>query len=152
MFDEKRSSMTYDELKKFCEFITEANEAIVVLQNEMIVYVNPNGEKLFELPLEKLKGQPIINYVHPDDKELVINNYFKSVIGLDFPAMYTFRIISNKSKKIHIILVSTKQIIYNGEPVLLNIFVDITNIRKQEPKLMEFFQQINGKLKENNKL
>jgi PAS domain S-box-containing protein len=49
-----------------------ANEAILVIQEGMIKFVNPQATKIMNLEGRALAPQPFLDFIHPEDREMVL--------------------------------------------------------------------------------
>src|ERR1700690_943619 len=77
------------------QFIFEHNiDGIVVIQNGLIKLCNPALGKLLGYSIENLAGSDFLNFVHPDDRDLVLNNYHKTTEGEQAPERILFRIMN----------------------------------------------------------
>ena len=111
-----------------------ANEAIFVASQEKIVFLNPMTIRILGYPAEELMAQPFINFIHPDDRIIVLENHKKRLSGEEFSSRYSFRIIT-KDGSVRWVYISTNLITWNERPATLNFITDITKRRYAEEAL-----------------
>ena len=68
--------------------------AIVVFQEDRVLYVNPAVEKLTGIPAEELTRGPIWRIVHPDFIDLVQERARARLRGEDVPTRYEIKIVA----------------------------------------------------------
>ena len=114
--------------------IETANEGILVAQNGFLKFVNPMMQEMTGFTREELLTLPFINYIHPDDKELIIGNHLKRLKGdLDVPR-YHYRFVK-KDGSIRWIEMNGIKIEWEGQPATLNMLTDITERRQAEEEI-----------------
>ena len=57
--------------EKYRLVVDNAQEAIVIAQNEMLRFVNPKTVELLAYPEEELLSKPFTEFIHQDDREAV---------------------------------------------------------------------------------
>ncbi|WP_457621882.1 PAS domain S-box protein [Persephonella sp.] len=124
-----------EEENRYKTIVENAGEAIVILQGGYMKYLNPKAASLIGIPREKLFNSTFEQFIHPDDKQMVLNNYVNRLQGKPAPESYTFRIrdINLQTKWLQIRPV---RITYEGKPAILNFFIDITK-QKELEKILE---------------
>ncbi len=120
---------------RYKTIVENAGEAIVILQGGYMKYLNPKAASLVGIPREKLLNSTFEQFIHPEDKQMVLNNYINRLQGKPAPESYTFRIrdINLQTKWLQIRPV---KISYEGKPAILNFFIDITK-QKELEKILE---------------
>jgi len=117
--------------------IENANEAIVVVQEGLLKFVNPKVVEITGYSKQELESKQITELIHPDDRQMVMENHLKKLKGEWVPAPYTFRVI-DKSGNIRWAEVSPVKISYGGRPATLDLISDITESRQAEEELRLF--------------
>ena len=64
---------------------------IYVIQDDRFVYVNPAMEKILEFPPSELISSPVLDFVVPEDRELVRENLRKRIEGAAGVVQYSLR-------------------------------------------------------------
>ena len=111
-----------------------ANEAIFVVQDRRLVFLNPKTMELTGYSDEELRERPFIEFIHPEDKELVMNRHVSRLKGEDIPPVYSFRIV-RKDGSILWVELSAVVITWNGKTATLNFFSDVTERKRFEEAL-----------------
>ena len=111
--------------EKYRFLVENAVEAICVAQDDRLVFTN---SKIFDLlgytPAEAL-SRPFGEFLHPDDREMVMERHHRRLQGEEIPDMYDFRVI-HKSGAVRWADVNVALIEWEGHPASLNFLYDIT--------------------------
>jgi PAS domain S-box-containing protein len=121
--------------EKYRLLFENANESIVVAQDDRIKFFNPKFLIATGYSEQELISKPFEEFIHPDDKEMVINNYIQRIKGEHANQLYSFRII-DKNGFIKWLEISAVLITWEGKPATLNFLTDITD-RKQAGEALE---------------
>ena len=116
--------------------VDNANEAILVIQGGMITFVNPQAIKIMNIEGRALTPQPFLDFIHPEDRETVLQRYQERLSGEVPPARYSFRLVDQEGKTIWV-EINAVQIAWEGEPAALVFLTDITEKKQLE---MQFLQ------------
>ena len=122
--------------EKYRLVVENANEAIVVVQDGMIKFVNPKTTEISGYSEEELTSRPFPEFIHLDDREMVIERHLKRLKGDRIPHVYPFRIVA-KNGDTRWLEINAVQIIWEGKPATLNFLNDITEKRKLEEELLK---------------
>jgi diguanylate cyclase (GGDEF)-like protein/PAS domain S-box-containing protein len=132
----KKNNSPKDELSHLSKaIIANAGVGIYIVQHGKFVYVSQLYQKLTGYPYEKLVGTYSLNYIYPDDKEMVREEAIKRLKGEKLEP-YEYRFI-NKNKEIMVILETVTPILYRGERATLGSFMDITGRKRAEELLRQ---------------
>ena len=135
--DHKESEAALRESEaKYRRLIENAAEAIFVAQDGRLLFVNPRTEKISGYPAEALIRQPFLDFVHPDDRQMVAANARKRLEGELAESSYTFRIL-HPAQGIRWVELNAVRIDWEGRPATLNFLTDITERRQAEAALRE---------------
>ncbi len=111
--------------------VENANEAIFVLQNNSLVYSNSKAVEIIGYPVEKIRNTPFTEFIHPDDRSMVMDNYKKRLSGKNIQNIYSFRLI-NSAEKVVWTQVNSVLIQWNGKAAVLVFATDITALKATE--------------------
>ncbi|MFP4558486.1 MAG: PAS domain S-box protein [Archaeoglobaceae archaeon] len=135
-FEYKKTQKVLQKVEeKYRALVENANEAIVVVQDEKIMYANPRAMNVSGYSQEELMYKPFIYFIHPDDREFVIKRYKERVSG-EGSDSYQFRFKDEKGNTRWANLNITS-IEWDGRPATLNLLTDITAQKKAEERLQE---------------
>ncbi len=79
--------------EKYRLFIETANEAVFVAQNGVLRFANRRCIELTGYSEAELLSKPMIDFIHPDDREMVVQYHQCRLGGYDAPHTYSLRII-----------------------------------------------------------
>jgi PAS domain S-box-containing protein len=121
--------------EQFRTLVENSLIGICIVQNNKIVYLNPEQQKLYNsLPVKPLSK--LIGYVHPDDVKKVIGGYQSLLSGRNKTVEEVFRFYptEDRSKNAEIKWVQCRASIfqYKGDDAILINMVDITRSKELE--------------------
>ena len=120
--------------------VENANESILVAQDGMLKYVNPKTFEVIDFTAEELASKPFLEFVYPDDRELVMENYIKRLKGTATEDAYTFRIV-RKDGKVRTVEINAVLINWKGKKATLNFLEDITDRVLVEEEMRKAFEK-----------
>lgn len=133
--DRKRAEEALRESQeKYRLVVDNANEAILVAQDNQLKFVNPRVMELTGYSEEEMKSAPFVSFIHPDDRSLVAERHEKRLAGGRIPSLYPFRIV-DKRGNVKWVEINAISISWEGRPATLNFLVDITSKRRTEEEL-----------------
>ena len=112
-----------------------ANEAIFVAQGGKLVFFNPRTVMMSGYSAEELWSRPYIEFIHPDDRDVVIDRQVRRRKGEELSPIYEVRII-HKDGNVRWVELNVVTINWKGRPATLNFQSDITE-RKQAGELIQ---------------
>jgi PAS domain S-box-containing protein len=83
--------------ENFRLLVENAREAILVIQDSEVKFVNAVAPKVLGLRPRQIQGD-IADLVHPDDRQMVKERYYKRLRGFKVPERYVFRTLDQKGK------------------------------------------------------
>ncbi|MBN1925395.1 MAG: PAS domain S-box protein, partial [Prolixibacteraceae bacterium] len=117
-----------------------SQEAIVVIQDNKLVYFNQKLSDLIGYPPEELIDKEFMQFVYPDDLAEVKKNYEKRLKGEYVTKHYQFRVIRNDNS-IRWVTLNGSLLNWKGKPSGFYFLNDITGLKEAE-------HQANERLKE----
>lgn len=121
--------------EKYRVLVENAGEAIFVAQEDMLKFANASTAEMIGRPAEELTSRPFIEFIHPDDRALVLDRYVKRQKGIDVPSRYAFRVVTG-SGNIRWAELDAVIIKWKGEPATLNFVTDVTERKQAEEALL----------------
>jgi len=115
--------------------VENSKEAIAIIQDELVRYVNPKLCEITGYTEEQLLNKKFYKLVHPDFKEIVRNEYKYRIEGNEKYTLFPIKIIDthNRERWFHVNSVLT---IWSQKPAVLLFFNDITQIKNAQDALM----------------
>ncbi|MGM0665607.1 MAG: PAS domain S-box protein [Thermodesulfobacteriota bacterium] len=129
-----------DSEQKYRILVENANQAIFVVQDLKLVFFNLKTTELMGYPDEELRSKPFIEFIHPDDRKMVIDRHVRRLKGEELPHIYSFRIL-HKDGSIRWGELNAVLINWNGNSATLNFLSDITERKQTEDALVESEQR-----------
>jgi diguanylate cyclase (GGDEF)-like protein/PAS domain S-box-containing protein len=120
--------------ESYRKFFKTANEAIFVGLDSKIVFHNPKTTLILGYSGEELVSRPLSEFIHPEDRDMVIDCFVGQIKGEKIPQIYDFRIIQ-KDGNVRWVVVNSRLISWEGRPATLNFLSDITDRKRLEEKL-----------------
>jgi PAS domain S-box-containing protein len=135
--DHKRAEEALKQSEERYRQLTEnAGEAIFVVQDGEIKFMNPKGPELAGYPIEEMVSKPFVKFIHPEDIAMVADRYLKRLKGEPVPQIYDFRII-RKDGHIRWGELDAAPISWEERPAVLCFMSDITERKEAEEALRQ---------------
>ncbi|MGZ5818230.1 MAG: PAS domain S-box protein, partial [Burkholderiaceae bacterium] len=119
------------------QVVSNVTEGIVVAQDGSMVFANPRMLQLIGYTEKEQFGLPFTEFIHPDDRELVMDHYSRRLAGEDVEQHYMFRIVNYHTNKIIWAELSAVVIDWEGRPATLSFITDISHRKQLEDKLKQ---------------
>jgi PAS domain S-box-containing protein len=120
--------------EKYRRVVENANEAIVVIQDDTVRFVNPKAAELFGYTQLALVGQPYAEMVHSEDRHTAVQWLQMQLETQAVPASHSFRII-DQGGQVRWLESRMARLAWEGRPAVLQLISDITTRRQAERDL-----------------
>jgi len=122
--------------KKYRLVVDNANEGIVITQDGMLKFANPSISQFTGYSENTIKETSILDLIHPDDRQMVIEHHRKRMSGEEIPRTYAFRMIDRNG---HTRWIRNNGVLveWEGRPATLNFLLDNTERKKALDALAE---------------
>jgi PAS domain S-box-containing protein len=121
--------------------VDNANEVIVVAQDGMLKFFNSRTTVVLGYSKEELASKPFIEFVHPDDQQMVAGRYVARLGGEELPSVYSFRVV-DRAGNVRWVEISAVLINWEGMPATLNFLTDITERKRMEEEKQKMEEQL----------
>ncbi len=123
--------------KKFRTLAEKSLVGIYILQDDRLMYVNPQMNRLFGYTSPGLQeSRSILDLVHPEDREGVVENLGVLTSGREESLQYQLRGMKENGEVIY--LESYDSCIYFDEkPAILGTIIDVTERKKAEEEILK---------------
>lgn len=128
--------------ERYRTVVENANEGINIVQDGRVVYMNPKLAAMTGRPFQEIKSRQFIDFVHPDDRAMVMDRYRRRLAGESILESYEYRTI-DKAGRVVWFNISTKKIEWNGGPATLNLLTDVTARKEAEEALQGRVRELN---------
>ena len=122
--------------ERYRQLAENAAEAILVVQDDTVKFINPKGMELSGYSAEELASKPFASFIYPEDIHMVADRYVKRLRGEPVPDRYDFRII-RKDGEIRWGELNAVPISWEDRPAVLCFMNDITERKQTEEALRE---------------
>lgn len=102
-----------------------ATEGILIAQDNRLVHVNPAFLNILGRPLDVITSKPFWEFIHPEDREMVMNRHIQRMRGENPPTGYVFRILNGQGE-VKWLWINSTRITWSGEPATLSFLTDIS--------------------------
>ncbi len=106
--------------------VDNASVGIVVTQDGHLMFFNPWVMEATGASEETLVRTPFIHFIHPDDREEVMQHHIRRLAGEEVPKPYILRVIDRNGNTRWIENLGVV-IEWNGKPATLNFLKDVTD-------------------------
>lgn len=120
--------------------VENVSEGIVVVQDGHVVFANPRVSQLVGESDQSIRERPFLDFVHPDDRELVLERHRRRLQGETIEPRYAFRVIDHTGKSVWVEL-SAVVIEWQGKPSTLSFITDISQRRKAEEDIRQALEK-----------
>lgn len=135
----ENNDKSHEKLKKkvemYHDIVENSPDTIVIVCNGKIVFINVIGLKSLGYARDEIIGKDVYEYIHPDDREMVLKNIEKVLSGVSVPPT-EYRLL-NKNGEILFVETTRCKIEYEGKKAVQCIVRDISKRKIQEKKLKE---------------
>ena len=122
--------------EKHRNLFQNANEAIFVAQDGKLVFLNPMSVNLIGYSGEEVMSRSFIEFIHPDDRDMVIDRHIRRMKGEEIPHLYSFRIV-HRNGNVKWVELNAVSISWEGKTATLNFMSDITDRKQTEEAIRQ---------------
>jgi len=126
--------------EKYHQVVEHANQGILIVQEGMIKFSNPKISEISGYSQEELSSKPFAEFIHPDDRQMVVENHLKRLQGIELPHIRTVKAL-DKNGSIKWLEIDAALINWEGRPATLNFLSDITERKRAEEEMRAFQEQ-----------
>ena len=113
-----------------------ANETIVVAQDGVLKYCNPQIKELTGYSPDEMRSKSFDAFIHPEDLEIVLHEYQSRLSGEQPKSSYSIRIITKDGQE-KFVFVNSALIDWDNKPATLAMLTDITELKITEKELFK---------------
>jgi len=122
--------------------IESSNDGVAIVRKEKHTYVNKQFVNMFGYEsIEEVMGQSPYAWIHPDDRERVMEFNRKRQRGEKVPERYETKGIKKNGQAVYLEISATR-ILLHGEPITLAYLRDITELKQAEEALQQAEEQL----------
>lgn len=125
MFHVVSAKSTRQAEQRFRVLIEQAIVGVYVIQDGFFTYVNPRMREILGHGLEEMLALPVLDFIAPDDREMVADNIRKRIDGTIPSIHYQLRMRRKDGTVVQAEVHGTR-IVYNQKPAILGVLLDLT--------------------------
>jgi PAS domain S-box-containing protein len=130
--------------------VEKAPVAIGVIQKGVFKFINPGIIKIFGYSQEELASQPVLEFIHTDDREMD-KLLFKELNDGELPQVFFFKILT-KDGTVRWVEDRVDLIHWEGSSATINFFTDITLRKQAEDELLNSIQPFRNLIEKAQKV
>jgi PAS domain S-box-containing protein len=120
--------------KKYQLLMDSDHESLVITQNGLIKFTNPEMRSVFGYSEQELENRRFDDIVYPEDRIFVYRDYRPTIVTEEYQPSYVFRMVTRNGDVTWIRICAT-YIDWQGKPATLNYLTDITELKRSEEAL-----------------
>ncbi|MCK5164526.1 MAG: response regulator [Desulfobacula sp.] len=122
--------------EKFRLILEHADEGILIVQKLKFRYANKRVYELMGLSQDSGVSNNLLDYIYPDDLDIVLDSYEKTMLSNDKESSFKVRLLK-KDKSILWVFIRSVPIVWDDEPANLSFIRDITQQKMMEQDLQQ---------------
>jgi two-component system, cell cycle sensor histidine kinase and response regulator CckA len=135
--ERKRSeNALHESEERYRQVVQNATEAIVVAQDGKLKFVNRVACEITGYPEEELLSHPFLDFIHREDRSMVMDRHLRRLRGETLADRYPFRLVG-KDGGASWVEIGAAMIEWEGRTATLNLLTDITERKLAEEALRE---------------
>ncbi|MDR3574399.1 MAG: diguanylate cyclase [Anaerolineaceae bacterium] len=133
--------------EKYRSVVERSSDGIIVVQEDLIRYANPQMAAMLGYSTEQLEGTPYINYFLPENKEEIEQRLARRMRGEAVPIRYQYRMLHHSGHKIDV-EINAGLMQYEGRPAVLGLIRDISESILIQNELQSANQELKSTIEE----
>jgi PAS domain S-box-containing protein len=133
--------------EKYRVLVERADDGIILVQDAVMMYVNPRMAELLGTTVEELTGSLIAEYIDPIDVERVTGRHRRRLAGEDLPSIYEVLLKRTDGRSVETEL-NVGVVTYQGRPATQVIIRDITERKRMERELLRSQYELEQRVEE----
>ncbi len=122
--------------EKYRSLVEHSILAVLVIQENVIVYANQTSSDLFETEMSSFQGKPLDTFIHPNDYIRIFEKFEEASLAPNKDVQFSVRGITSGGK-LKSIEGWAAGITYMGKPAIQVAMVDVTETKKLEEQLIQ---------------
>jgi PAS domain S-box-containing protein len=110
---------------KFRTLVEQSIVGVYAIQDNKFAYVNPKMTDITGYTVDELTSQPLLNFIHEEDRPMVKENIRKRIEGTVNHMHYNLRLRCKNGSTVHVEAYGARSE-YNGRTAILGTLLDIT--------------------------
>jgi PAS domain S-box-containing protein len=120
--------------KKYATIVQNGNDGIVILQDNIVKFVNPMLLEITGVPLEQALDRNFADFIAPEYRDAMLTRYRRRMGGQQIENNYEIELLSRLRGRVTV-EISAGVVEYEGKPADLAIIRDVTERKKAKEEL-----------------
>ena len=133
--------------EKYRSLVERSIDGILIIQDGLIRFANSRLGEIWGGSVEELLETPVINHIHPDERDKVMKLYERRMADEKVHPIYETVLLRKDGTPVHT-EINANVIRYNGKPADLVMVRDITEHKKAEEELRKHRDNLEELVKE----
>jgi PAS domain S-box-containing protein len=117
--------------ERYRELVSHMPNGVLVYKKGRVVFANAYILSITGNSLAEIIGRSVLDFVHPDDREIVKKNMGLRLANKHAAQGYEVR-TATRNGEFRTVVIQAKSIVYDNEPAILAVLSDITDKRRSE--------------------
>ena len=142
---EKAKEQLAQSEQKYRSLVENATDAILVVQNGIIKFINPSARDLLCTSKDTLECKPLIELVHRDDQDRLSHLELDVLKNESSPYIRSFR-FNGRDNDMRWMEIRSTHISWEGNPATLNFLTDVTDrkLEDEEVRRLAYYDSLTG--------
>ncbi len=127
--------------EKYRTLVESAKDGIAIIQDGRVKYVNPRLAEMRGEPMDSILDQRFDTYVHPEERERILERYARRMAGFDEPTTYETALIRKDGTRLPS-EITTGTITYQGKRAEIILVRDISEHKRAEQALQRQLREM----------
>jgi len=133
----------------FWSVIENSNQVIIISQDNIVKYFNHKALKWTGYSRQDFMTTPFIDFIHPEDRDTVMQEYQDRLSGKKQSAQYTIRFFT-KNGEVRWVDLKSEPLQWDGKPAALALLTDITDEKLVKLELQKSNERFRAFLKNSS--
>lgn len=122
----------FESMEKYQILVEKSNDGIIYAKDGLITYANPRIMEMLSITEADFVGKPITTFVHPKERERILERYKRRLKGVQEPMIYETTLLNSRNEAIYVEFnVNLTQL--QGDIITL-VFIRDVSLRKEAEK------------------
>jgi len=147
MLKEQNDRKLSESEERYRTLVEGANEGIVIIKQRRFIFANQRMLSILGVTEEELMKRDVDDFLHPDDRVWVMDNYKRRIHGEDVAGKYDLRLMSKGGETIWVTM-SASMINIGDGPAIMSLLTDITDRKTLETEREKNIEELHKALGE----
>jgi len=132
----KTDQALIDSQQRYSTLVHKSPDLIIIHRNGIVLFANDAALEVIGIKADEISGKSILDYVAQESVPVIVENMKKREVGGFIVKDYEIQAITARGE-IKDVIIRSADIIYDNEPAVMAILIDITERKKIEKALVK---------------